>query len=212
MKEANADGARSTPITPRGAGPLRVLIVEDEAIIGMGLRQQLEKLGHVALPQAVNAPEARALFSAEKPDLVLLDIQLNDADGIELAREFLRERRCPMIIISAFSDDTLITRATEAGVFGYLIKPVSPELLQAQIEVCVHRFREQEQLRQENEALSQTLETRKLVEKAKGIIMKRLHLDEPEAHRRLQQESQKRRVNIADLARKIIESEEILGG
>ena len=121
-------------------------------------------------------------------------------------------RRVPMIIVSAFSDKSKIERAGVAGVFGYLIKPVSGESLAAQIEVAVRRFDEQERLVRENQELAQTLENRKLVEKAKGIFMKRLNLDEPEAHRRLQQESQKRRISIAELAKKIIESEQLLGG
>ncbi len=106
----------------------------------------------------------------------------------------------------------LIERATAAGVFGYLIKPVSLESLQAQIQVAVTRFEEHERLRQEKDVLAQSLETRKLVEKAKGILMRRASLSEDEAHRRLQQESQKRRISLSDIARKIIESEELLGG
>ena len=94
----------------------------------------------------------------------------------------------------------------------YLIKPVNAEALQAQIEVAVRRFDEQERLAAEKRELEQTLENRKLVERAKGIFMKRLNLDEPEAHKRLQQESQKRRISIGELAKRIIESEEMLGG
>ena len=156
--------------------------------------------------------EATAVFRDKQPDIVLMDIRLDGTDGVDLARALLSERRCPMIIISAFSDRALIERASAAGVFGYLIKPVSAEALAAQIEVAVRRFRETEELQKKNLELSQTLENRKAVEKAKGIFMKRLHLDEPEAHRRLQQESQKRRISIAELAKKIIESEELLGG
>jgi response regulator NasT len=117
-----------------------------------------------------------------------------------------------MIIISAYSDKELIERAGAAGVFGYLIKPANAEALQAQMEVAVRRFEEQERLAAEKRELEETLQSRKLVERAKGIFMKRLGLDEPEAHRRLQQESQKRRIGIAELAKRVIESEEMLGG
>lgn len=117
-----------------------------------------------------------------------------------------------MVILSAYGDKSLVDRASAAGVFGYLIKPVSTEGLQAQIEVAVQRFKAQEQLIAEKETLAQSLEARKLVERAKGIFMKRMNLSEPEAHRRLQQESQKRRISIADLAKRVIESEELLGG
>ncbi len=195
-----------------GAEPLRVLIVEDETMVGMGLRAQLTKMGHVVVGQAANVPEARAMYREKQPALVFMDIRLGDADGLELAKELLKERRCPMIVLSAYSDQELINRAGDVGVFGYLIKPASPEALAAQIKVAVQRFQDQEVLRLEKEHLSQTLETRKLLERAKGILMKRSNLEEPEAHRRLQQESQKRRVSLAELCRKIIESEEILGG
>lgn len=200
------------------AGPLpasakhRVMIVEDDTLVGMGLRAQLEKLGHAVVGQAANAAEAHALYADKQPDIVLMDIRLDDADGITLAGQLLALRRCPMIILSAYGDKELVERASSAGVFGYLIKPVTPEGLQAQMEVASRRFQQQEQLIRERETLAQTLETRKLVERAKGIFMKRMGLDEPEAHRRLQLESQKRRMSIADLARKVIESEELLGG
>ena len=200
------------PAPPAAPTPLRILIVEDETMVGMGLRAQLGKLGHTVVGHAANAPEARAAYKEKQPDLVFMDIRLGDADGLELARELLKERRCPMIVLSAFSDQELINRAGEVGVFGYLIKPASPEALSAQIKVAVQRFQDHERLRLEKEHLSQTLETRKLLDRAKGILMKRSGLDESEAHKRLQQESQKRRISLPDLCKKIIESEEILGG
>jgi AmiR/NasT family two-component response regulator len=193
-------------------GKRRALIVEDETLVGMGLRNDLERIGHTVIAQAGNAEEARRQFREKSPDLVFMDIRLGADDGIALAAELLGERRCPMIILSAYSEQGLIERAGAAGVFGYLIKPVSVDGLKAQIEVAVRRFQEQEKVRQEKDELAQTLETRKLVERAKGVFMRRLNLDEAEAHKRLQQESQKRRMSIGDLAKKIIESEELLGG
>jgi two-component system, response regulator PdtaR len=197
-----------TPVARRR----RVLIVEDDSLVGIGLRAHLEKLGHEVIGEASKAGEAAALFLGKEPDIVLMDIRLDGIDGIELARQLLQQRRCPMVIISAFSDNQLIERASAVGVFGYLIKPVSAESLRAQIEVAVSRFEEHEKVLAEKAELAQQLETRKLVEKAKGIFMKRLNLDEAEAHKRLQLESQKRRIGLAELCRKIIESEDILGG
>jgi AmiR/NasT family two-component response regulator len=204
----------STPpgVSSGGIGKRRVLVVEDDTLVGMGLRAQLEKLGHNVVGQASNGAEAKSLYREHFPDVVLMDIRLDNTDGITLAAELLAERPCPMVILSAYGDKELIERAGCAGVFGYLIKPITTEGLQAQIEVAVRRFEQQEQLVREKESLTQTLETRKLVERAKGIFMKRMNLDEPEAHRRLQQESQKRRISIADLAKRVIESEELLGG
>lgn len=197
------------PASPAGR---KVLIVEDDTLVGLGLRSQLEKFGHDVIAQAATIEEALALYRAHKPDFVLLDIRLGSEDGIDLAGQLLKERRCPMVVLSAYSDRALIERATAAGVFGYLIKPVSAEALQAQIEVVSQRFLEHENLSREKESLAQTLETRKLVERAKGIFMKRLQLDESEAHRKLQQESQRRRIGLAELAKRVIESEELLGG
>lgn len=200
----------ATP-APLAVGKLRVLIVEDETLVGIGLKKILERLGHTVIAQAATAEEARREYRGQSPDLVMMDIRLNGADGIELATELLKERRCPMIILSAYGEKALIERAGLAGVYGYLIKPPSIEGLHAQIEVAFRRFHEQEKVRKEKDELAMTLETRKLVEKAKGIFMRRLNLDEPEAHKRLQQESQKRRVSIGELAKKIIESEEFFG-
>ena len=197
----------------RGGGTRRrVLIVEDETLVGIGLKSNLERLGHEVVGQASTAAEATALFRDANPDLVLMDIRLDGSDGITLATQLLKERRCPMIILSAFGDRELVDRASAAGVFGYLIKPVSPEALAAQIAVAVRRFGEQERLVKENADLSAAFETRKLIERAKGIFMKRLKIDEPEAHKRLQQESQKRRIGLPELAKRIIEAEEMMGG
>lgn len=193
---------------------LRILIVEDETLVGMGLQDHLEQLGHEVVAHAADGEAGLRLFREKQPDAMIVDIRLKGGrDGLDLANEcFNKVRRVPVIVVSAFSDPELIHRATEAGVYGYLVKPVQQAQLAAQLEVAVRRFRESEQLRLEKEQLTQNLETRKLVERAKGIFMRRLHLDEQEAHKRLQQESQKRRMSLADLAKKIIESEELLGG
>jgi two-component system, response regulator PdtaR len=189
--------------------PMRVLIVEDDTLVGIGLKAHLEKLGHKVIGQAADGAEATRFYTEENPDLVLMDICLDQTDGIELAGELLAKRRVPMIIISAYSESALIERAASVGVYGYLVKPVTAEALAAQIGVALTRFGELTKLMEENHSLLQTLETRKLVERAKGILMRRLNLAEPDAHRRLQQESQKRRISIAEIAKRIIESEEL---
>ena len=199
-----------------GSGPVercagrKVLIVEDETLVGMGLKAHLEAIGCVVVGQAATIDQAQSLFREHQPDIVLMDIRLDDVDGIELARQLIAERHCAIVMVTAYSDPELITRASAAGVFGYLIKPVTRESLAAQIEIAINRSREQERLVQENLSLTETLETRKLVERAKGILMKRLSLDEPTAHRRLQMESQKRRIGLAEIAKKVIESETLL--
>src|SRR5262245_18543462 len=139
------------PSSPRssvsGTTARRVLIAEDETIVGMGLRAQVEKLGHAVAGQAADPTQAVTMFEQFSPDLVLMDIRLSESDGIELSGRLLARRRCPIVIISAYSDDALHTLAAAAGVFGYLIKPVSEKSLAAQIAVAVRRFSEAESLR-----------------------------------------------------------------
>jgi AmiR/NasT family two-component response regulator len=189
-----------------------VLILEDDTLVGLGLKAQLEKLGHHVAGQAANTLEAHKLFREHNPNLLLVDIRLEDADGLTLVTELLKDRPVPAIVVSAYSEGDLLQRAGDAPVFGYLVKPVSSESLAAQIEVAIRRFAEHEQLTRENAALGQTLAERKLIERAKGLLMRHLKMDEPGAHKRLQQESQKRRIPMAELAKRLIESEELLGG
>ncbi len=195
------------------AGELKsALIVEDDTLVGMGLRSYLEELGFNVVGQASDADQALQLMRDKGPNLVLMDIRLDDTDGVELAAQMLGECRCAIVIVSAYSDPELVARAVAAGVFGYLIKPVSKDALAAQVHVAMQRWQEQEQLIKDKQELTQTLETRKLVDRAKGILMKRLNLDEPAAHRWLQVESQKRRISMPNIAAKLIESEKLLGG
>ena len=191
--------------------PLKVLIVEDETLVGMGLQNSLSRLGHQPVAQATTEDEAVSLFRDRSPDMLLVDIKLSVGDGISAVRRCMEARRVPVIIISAFSDRDLILGAADAGTYGYLVKPVEERELAAQIQIALQRFNDAERLRGENDTLMKNLETRKLVERAKGILMRRLNLAEADAHRRLQQESQKRRVSLCEIARKIIESEELLG-
>lgn len=205
-----SDHVASPPAAVRAK---KILIVEDDTLVGMGIKANVERLGHVVVGQAATVDEAVALFESKQPDLCLVDIRLDaGGDGIDLAGRLMKQRRVPMIIISAYSDMELIRRATDAGVFGYLVKPVSGEALAAQVEVAVRRFDEQEKLSAENAQLVENLATRKLVERAKAVLMKRLNLSEPDAHKRLQQESQRRRIGLGDVAKKIIESDDLLGG
>jgi response regulator NasT len=215
-----SDSSASPSAVARPAQARKVLIVEDETLVGIGLKAHLEKLGHTVVGQADDAAQALAMFTQHSPDLVLMDIRLDNgssgdeqaADGIELSTKLLAIRRIPIIIISAYSEEALHARAAAAGVFGYLVKPVTREALAAQIAIVLRRFTDTETLRDERDTATQSLETRKLVDRAKGILMKRLSLDEPAAHKRLQTESQKRRVSIGEIAKKVIESEKLLGG
>jgi len=190
--------------------PLRCLIVEDETLVAMGLHAHLQRLGHVVVAQASNASEAETLYRQQEPDLVLMDIRLNKDDGIAVATRLLQQRPCPIIIISAFDDQALVKRASDAGVFGYLTKPITPRVLAPQIQVAVQRFNDHRALTAQKEALETTLAQRKTIEKAKGLIMQSMHISEAEAHKYLQHESQRRRQNIHDVARLFVETPALL--
>jgi two-component system, response regulator PdtaR len=202
---------QAPPTPPISRQSLRVMIVEDESLVGMMLQHQLEQLGHRVVGQAADRNEAVVLFRHSRPDLVLMDIRIaGDVDGLDVAKALLEERNCAMIVISAFSDQELIDRAAAAGVFGYLIKPVNERMLEAQIEVAMKRFRDLESLSGEVGKLQKDLETRKLLDRAKAILIKRAGLTEDEAHRRMLQESQKRRIPLGQLCQTIIESETLM--
>ena len=207
--------ASDSPTLPSDTASLRVLIVEDDTLVGLGLKSTVTRLGHRVTALASTSQEASAAFAADPPDLVLLDLRLGsslqgEAEGLQLAHDLSAVQRTPIIVITAYSDPELIRLASDAGVFAYLVKPVTPETLAAQIQIALTRAREAETLRSENASLTDALETRKLVEKAKGILMQRLGLPEPEAHRHLQLESQKRRIPLKELATKVIESNDLL--
>ncbi|MGA2497708.1 MAG: response regulator [Tepidisphaeraceae bacterium] len=201
----------TTPQQPTTQKTFRVLIVEDESLVGMMLRQMLDRMGHTVLGQAANAVEAAELYRRHNPDLVLMDIRLAGSDGLEVARTLLEERPCPVVVVSAYSDKELIARAAAVGVFGYLVKPVNERELEAQIEVALRRFADQQAATMEIVRLERDLETRRLLDRAKGILMKRAKLTEDEAHRRLLQESQKRRIPLPQLCKTIIESDQVMG-
>jgi len=181
------------------------MIIEDDTFVGMGIARLLEDLGHKFVGQAGSPGEAVALYREQRPDLVLVDIKLGEADGIALAADLMKERRCPMIIVTAYDDTELIRRASDAGVYGYLRKTPSLKDLEAAIEIAVSRFAEAERL-----YIQQELQ--KLMNRAKAVLIRRAKLTEDEAHRRLQQESQRRRIPMADLCRMIIESDQVMWG
>src|SRR4051794_30850734 len=133
---------------PAAAGRRRVLIIEDDTLVGLGVRNALERLGHEVIGQVSTTDDALALFESSKPDFVLVDVRLENSavDGIALAEKLLARRRVPMIVISAYSERGLIERATDVGVYGYLIKPISAQSLAAQMEGAHRRVGRPRQL------------------------------------------------------------------
>ena len=169
---------------------MRILIGEDETIIRLDLKEILERAGFEVCAEARDGEEAVELARVEEPDLAVLDVKMPRLDGIEAARRILAERPIPIVMLTAYGQDELVARAVEAGVFGYLVKPFRETDLLPAIQAAKARHAELEALRAEAESLADALATRKLVERAKGLLMKQEGLSEQDAFTRLQRASQ----------------------
>ncbi len=189
---------------------LRILIADDESLRVMSLREQLEKLGHRVVAEAGDGRTAARLAGELKPDLAILDIKMPELDGIDAAKEMMQDRPLPIILLSAYSERDLAERAAEAHVASYLMKPISESDLLPAIALAISRFEEFQNLHREVDDLREALETRKLVERAKGILMRRLDLTEEEAFRRLQRRSQNENKKLGEIADAIITADGML--
>jgi response regulator NasT len=169
---------------------MRILIAEDETIIRMDLRELLEKSGHEVVAEARDGEEAVALAARETPDLALLDVKMPKLDGIDAARRILAETPMPIVMVTAYGEQELVSRAVEAGVFGYLVKPFRESDLLPAIETARARHEELATLREEAESLAEALAARKAIERAKGLLMEREGLTEQAAFARLRKASQ----------------------
>jgi two-component system, response regulator PdtaR len=168
----------------------RILIAEDETIIRLDLRELLEGAGFEICGEARDGEEAVALARSERPDLAVLDVKMPKLDGIEAARRILDERPIPIVMVTAYGERELVSRAVEAGVFGYLVKPFRETDLLPAIETARARHDELAALREEAESLAEALAARKAIERAKGLLMAKEGLTEPEAFARLRKASQ----------------------
>ena len=183
---------------------LRVLIADDESIRLLSLGEQLAGLGHQVVAEATRGDEAVQLAEQHQPDLAILDIKMPVMDGIEAAERITAARPIPIILLTAYSDAQLVERATRANISAYLMKPVAEDDLHPAIALALARFREFESLRREVADLRDALEARKVVEKAKGILMRRLDLSEEDAFKRLQRQSQDTNRRLAEVAEAIV--------
>ncbi|HEY64956.1 MAG TPA: response regulator [Caldilineae bacterium] len=190
--------------------PLRILIADDESIRVLSLRVQLQNLGYQVVGEASNGREAVELARRLMPDLIIMDIKMPVMDGIEAAEIITRERPVPIILLTAYSEAELARRAAETNISAYLMKPVSEDDLLPAITLAMTRFRQFQALRQEVESLREALEARKLVERAKGILMRRLNLTEEEAFRRMQRRSQDLNKKLSEVAEAIILADKML--
>lgn len=187
--------------------PLRVLIADDETIIRKGLRALLEEQGYQVVGESADGTRALDLVTRLRPDLVFLDIKMPGTDGLQVARALLADRGVPVIILTAYADREFVEQAKEAGVLAYLVKPVRESDLYPAIEVARARFREIQALRTEISTLEETLTVRKLVERAKGIVMRKMGLDEGAAFAHIQRQARNARRPMKEIAESILAAE-----
>ncbi|MBC7330683.1 response regulator [bacterium] len=187
---------------------LRILIADDEAVVRMDLREMLEESGYEVVGEAGDGERAVEVGEEKKPDLAILDIKMPKMNGLEAA-EKLMEKGIATLVLTAYADREFIDRAKEIGVLAYLVKPFSKESLIAAIEMAMARFRELQELRKEVSSLREALEVRKLVERAKGLLMKHLGIGEEDAYRYLQRRSMEYRKPMKEVAEAVIIALEI---
>ncbi len=170
---------------------MRILIAEDETIIRLDVRTLLEKAGHEVVAEARDGEEAVALAAEYVPDLIVMDVRMPHLDGIEAARQISDRKPVPIVMLTAYAEEDLVTRASEAGAFAYLVKPFREVDLLPALNTARARFEELAALREEAADLTEALASRKAVERAKGILMRKDGIDEAEAFRRIRAASQK---------------------
>ncbi|HTY77956.1 MAG TPA: ANTAR domain-containing protein [Candidatus Bathyarchaeia archaeon] len=182
----------------------RVLIVDDHAQSRSAVAEAVGLQGGAVVGNGSRAEDVPRLIDKHRPDVLLLAVGLPDGDGVDAARQVMAAMPCPIVLLTSHTDTAVAARAVEAGVLGFLVKPLRPEELGPALDVAVSRFRELEAVRKENEALKQKLEARKLVDRAKGVLMTRLGLSEPEAFRKIQKTAMDTRKTMAEVARTLL--------
>lgn len=189
----------------------RIIIADDEALLRNDLREMLTDLGYLVIGEVGDGRSAVNLARELKPDVVVMDIRMPDMDGIEAARILTAERIAPVLLLTAYGEKNLVERAKEAGVIGYMVKPFRDNELAPAIEIALSRFAEFRQLEKEATDLKEVLETRKLIDRAKGILMDTQGIREAEAFRKIQKMSMDTRRPMKEIAQAIIITHEAGG-
>jgi response regulator NasT len=187
---------------------VRILVAEDEALIRMDLVEMLQEAGYEVIAQATNGEEAIALALEHQPDLAILDVKMPVLDGISAAEKIITT--APVLMLTAFSQRELIDRARDAGVMAYVVKPFTIGDLVPAIEIAISRHTQMQSLALEVADLHERLETRKIIDRAKGILMKALNLSEPEAFSWIQRAAMDRRLSMKEVAQAVISPEAAL--
>ncbi len=183
---------------------IRILIAEDEALIAMSVKAQLEDLGYAVIGQASTGVEALALAHSLNPDLALVDIKMPKMDGLEASQYLIHDLGIPVVLLTAYSEKNFITRAREVGVQAYLVKPITEADLTPAIELALTTHHHLQEMQDKVHSLETALAERKLIERAKGILMDRLKLTEEDSMRRLQREARSQNKKLAEVARSVI--------
>ncbi|HXG25152.1 MAG TPA: response regulator [Chthonomonadales bacterium] len=183
---------------------LRIVIADDEPIIRLDLKQMLETVGYEVVSEVGNGLKAVEAARTLRPDVVILDIKMPEMDGIDAAKIITEEKIAPTVLLTAYSQIDLVNRAKEAGVFSYLVKPFRETDLLPSIEIAISRWQEFQEMEKQARDLEDKLETRKSVDRAKGILMDQYGLKEQEAFRRIQVQSMNTRKSMREIAEAII--------
>lgn len=195
-----------TPVPPK---PSRIIIADDESLIRLDLREMLTHLGYDVIAEAGDGRTALDLAKKLHPDLVIMDIKMPDLDGIAAAEELTREKIAPVVLLTAYSDQALVERAKDAGVVGYVVKPFRETELMPVIELSLARFEEFRSMEREVGDLKEALETRKVIERAKGVLMEVHGLRESEAFHRIRKTSMDARKSMKEVAEAILLTHEM---
>nr|WP_234998745.1 response regulator [Demequina sp. NBRC 110057] len=193
------------PTTPAASKKRRAVVAEDEALIRMDIVETLREGGYDVVGEGANGEEGFALAQEHKPDVVVMDIKMPVMDGITAAELIARERLAPVVLLTAFSQTELVERARDAGAMAYVVKPFTPADLLPAVEIAASRFTEIRALESEIADITERMETRKKVERAKGLLMEKMKLNEPESFRWIQKTSMDRRLTMKEVAEAVIE-------
>ncbi len=184
--------------------PYRIVMADDESLICMDLKEMLEEAGHEVVGIGGDGVEALDLVREKKPDLVILDVQMPRLDGIAAAKMIAHDNLAPVVLLTAFGDEDMIERAKNSFVFGYVMKPVSERVLFPAIEMAVGQFAHKKEIVTHAREVEKELAGRKIIDRAKSLLMSYYGISEEEAHRKMQLTSMKRGLPVSEVAQKII--------
>lgn len=190
--------------------PQTILVAEDELLLARNLESDLREMGCDVVGPAPNGRKAVELARNHRPDIALLDMRMPEMDGMAAAEVLWGQMSIPIVVLSAYSDQNYVARASNLGVFGYLLKPVSVDDLRVTLSVAWSRYQAQTELADDLQQMEKKLADRKLVERAKGVLMENMGLSEPEAMRRLQKQARDSRRPMAELARALLDAQGLL--